>query len=233
MSAGNRSRAVVAFLIAATTIILSSFAATPARASDALGAASIGAQASRRAESWYFGSTIGTRGISYAQGKGSVWYFGSGNGFALRQGAFGGFTSYELGLAKRLVDQRWATVWAGGSVLGSARAGLSIGARGIAGAALHFGNEWFVRPGVTLSFGGAAGTTGSALLTPADAFVEAGWHYAGFQPYVRAAVGVDPFAGVLPTWRAEVSIGFAFTWTAEVAREVEAMVTGGRSGIRP
>lgn len=231
-SSSSRTRRLSSLCVPLVTSLILLLLPHSARGSDSLGAAALGAQAARGSESWHFGATMGTRGISYTQGNGGRWVFGAGNGYALGTGSFNGFSNYEIGIGWRLIDKPWANVWAGGSVLGSARAGLTVGARGFAGAALHFGDTWFVRPGVTVSLGGAVGPWhGAALLTPADAFVETGWHYMGFQPYVRAAVGVDPFAGVLPTMRAELSIGFAFTWSEETARQAKELLMA--SGDHP
>lgn len=202
-------------------LTLSFFLPGQASASDGPGAASLGAQAARQAESWYFGLSMGSRGVSYIQGKDKFWIYSSMSNYNLKSGAFRGFGHYEFGGAWRLVDLPWFGAWAGAGLLLSGQAGFTGGLRGLAGAAFHFGDTWFFRPGVNLSIGGALGPWHSAaLLTPIDAFVEAGWSYLGFQPFIRSAVGVDPWAGALPTHRAELSIGFTFTWADSTTDKV-------------
>lgn len=206
-------------IFGSAVFLLASLSSAPstAHASDALGSAALGGMAARQADAWHFGLAAGSRGISYSQGSKGSWVFTAASNYSLDGGSFSGFGHYEGGMAWRLVDLPWFTTWAGASILLSAHAGFSGGLRGLAGAAFHIGDTWFFRPGVNLSVGGAFSPWyDAALLTPVDVFVEAGWNWLGFQPFIRASAGVDPWSGALPTPRAELMLGFAFTW-----REVE------------
>jgi len=115
----------------------------------------------------------------------------------------------EAGGGVRLNPVGPLMVWASGSAILAPAGGDSGGGRLAAGVAARFGNRWFVRPGLGLSFGVVGSPDGHTFLLPIEGSVEVGYTWPFLSPYVRVSLGLDPLAGTLVTARGAVSVGLS------------------------